>query len=94
MGRVNFVCNYAPAKGSFSGVYCFQDVPNSVILSFCQHLRFCSITLIAVVRFCSDLHHTLTIRQCLFGRKIGAEGSVLEELYLFVILTVRCLYSD
>ena len=49
------------------------------------------ITLIAVVRFCSNLHHILTITQCMFDRKTGAERSVLRELCHFVILTVRCL---
>ena len=29
--------------------------------------------------------------KALFCRKIGAEGSVLQELYHFVILAVRCL---
>ena len=40
---------------------------------------FFSITLIAFIWFCSYLHHTITIRQCMFERKIGAEGSVLQE---------------
>ena len=62
----------------------------SVIPSFCQHLGFCSITWIAFVRFFFNLHHTLTIRQCMFDRKIGAEGSVLQELCHFVILIIRC----
>ena len=52
----------------------------------------CSKTLIAFVRFCSNLHHILTIRQCIFDRKIGAEGSVLQELCHFVIITIRCLH--
>ena len=47
----------------------------SVIPSFCQHLGFCSIALIAFVQFFFNLHHTLTIRQCMFNRKIGTEGS-------------------
>ena len=34
------------------------------------------------------LHNIFTIRQCMFGRKIGAEGSVFQELYDFVILTI------
>ena len=55
---------------------------------------FCSITLIAFVWFYSYLHHTITIRQCMFDMKIGAEGSVLQELCHFVILTIRCLYYD
>ena len=53
-----------------------------------------SITLIAFVWFCSYLHHTITIRQCVFERKLGAEGSVLQELCHFVILTIRFLYCD
>ena len=55
---------------------------------------FFSITLTAFVWFCSYLHHTITIRQCMFERKIGAEGSVLQALGHFVILTIRCLYYD
>ena len=77
-----------PAKHSFRGVSCFQHVGDSGILSTFKVF----ITLIAFVRFCSNLHHTLTIRQCMFGGKIGAEGSVLQELCHFVILTIRCLY--
>ena len=38
--------------------------------------------------------HTITIRQCMFERKIGTEGSVLQELCHLVILTIRCLYYD
>ena len=30
----------------------------------------------------------------MFDRKTGAEGSVLQELCHFVILTIRCLYYD
>ena len=37
------------------------------------------------VRFCSNFHNTTTIRQCVFGGKIGAEGSVSQELCNFVI---------
>ena len=55
---------------------------------------FYSITLTAFVRFCSDLHHTITIRQCMFDRKIRAEGSVFQDLCHFVILTIRCFYFD
>ena len=39
----------------------------------------------------SNFHHTSTIRNCMFCRKIGAEGSVSQELCSFVVLTVRCL---
>ena len=81
---------YPPAKQSFRGYIVFSM---SGILSFRQYLRCCSITLIAFVRFCSNLHHTLTIRQCIFNRKIGAEGLVLQELCHFVILKI-CLYYD
>ena len=42
--------------------------------------------------FCTNLHHTITIRQCMFDKKIRAEESVLQELCL--ILTIRCLYYD
>ena len=37
------------------------------------------------VRICSNFHHTITIRQCMFDCKIGAEGSVLQELCHFLI---------
>ena len=37
------------------------------------------------VRFCSNFHHTITIRQCTYGDKIGTEGSVLQELCHIVI---------
>ena len=53
--------------------------------------RFCSVTFVALARFCSNFHHTLTIRHCMFYRKIGAEGSVLQELCHFVILNASCL---
>ena len=54
----------------------------SVILWFHQFYGIYFITLIAFVRFCSNLHHTLTIRQCMFDRKIGAAGSVLQVMPL------------
>ena len=53
-------------------------------------LWFCSVTLVVIARFCSNFHHTITIRHCMFCRKIGAEGSVLQELCHFVSLTERC----
>ena len=37
------------------------------------------------VRFCSNSHHTIAIRQCMFGDKIGTKGSVLQELCHIVI---------
>ena len=48
--------------------------------------RFCSLTFVALAGICSNFHHTLTIRHCMFCKKIGAEGSVLQELCHFVIL--------
>ena len=81
-------------KQSFRGVYCFQLVHNSIIPKFRQHLMILLKTLTAFVRFCSNLHHTITIRQCMFDIKIGAEGSVLQELCHFVILTINCLCYD
>ena len=72
-----------------------------ILCSACPSFRdseskkgFCFITLIAFVRFCSSLLHTLTVRQCTFDRKIGAERSVLQELWLFVIFTIGCLYYN
>ena len=82
---------HPPAKRSFRGVYCFQHVRHSVLMAtfngFALYFdSFCPI--------CSNLHHTLTIRQCMFKREKGAEGSVLQELCHFVILAIRCLYYD
>ena len=59
-----------------------------MIPSFRHHFfyRFCSVTFVALARFCSNFHHTLTIRHCKFCKKIGAEGSVLQTLCHFVIL--------
>ena len=39
------------------------------------------------INFCSNFQHTLTVRQHMFYRKIGTEGSVLQELCHFVILS-------
>ena len=44
-----------------------------------------SVTLVALARFCSNFHQTLIIKHCMFYRKIGAKGSVLQELCHFVI---------
>ena len=69
-----------------------QELCHFVILAAKDHfLRFCSVTLIALALFCSNFHHTLTIRHCMFCRKIGAEGSVLQEFCHFVILNARYL---
>ena len=64
------------------GVYCFQPFRDSVNI-----IRICYVTEVALARFCSNFHHTLTIRHCMFCRKKGAKGSVLQELCHFVILT-------
>ena len=37
-----------------------------------------------VGQFCSNWYHTITIRRCINGRKIWAEGSILQELCHFV----------
>ena len=50
---------------------------------------------IAFVGFCSDSYH-LIIRQCMFDMKIGAEGSVLQELCLcnsYSKMFVRMYYA-
>ena len=60
-------------------MYPFKSFPHSVNIA-----RFCWITYIAFVWFWSNLHNTLTKRQCMFGRKKGA------ELCHFLILTVWC----
>ena len=78
-------CLY-PRKTEFKVVYCFQPVSRySVSRSFHQHLRFSSVTLVMFVRFLSNFHDTVTIRQCMFDGKIGTEGSVLQELCHLVI---------
>ena len=75
----------------FSACPSFRD---SVIPRF-RHsdiifLRICPVTYVAHGRFCSNLYHTLDIiRHCMFCRKIGVEGSILQELCHFVILTAR-----
>ena len=59
-----------------------NEVLGSILFSACPSFcdsGFCSISLIGFVRFCSNLHHTLTIKQCICSRKMGAEGSVLQE---------------
>ena len=83
-----FLTYYTPRKRSLRGVYCFESVRDSMIPSFRDHFfyRFCSVTFVALARFCSNFHHRLTIRHCMFRKKIGAEGSVLQELCHFVIL--------
>ena len=60
--------------------------------SFCHSVTILKVLhCVALARFCSNFHHTITISNCMFCRKIGAEGSVLQELCHFVILTARCL---
>ena len=57
------------------GEYCFQSVRNSIILKFHHTIhisRFCSVTLVALARFCSNFLHTLTISHCTFCREIDA----------------------
>ena len=54
---------------------------------------FCCIPYVVFVQFWLNLHHTLTISQCMFGRKRGAEGSVLQDVCHFVAQTVWCMVS-
>ena len=61
-------------------------MPKKIFLTNLQHFELCSVTFVALARFCSNFHHTLTIRHCMFCKKKGAEGSVLQELCHFVIL--------
>ena len=89
--RNDNISHYTNCKTSFIGVYCFHYVHDLVILSFRQHPRFLLYNINSFFRFL-NLHHTLTIRHCMCDRKVGAEGSVLQELCLFVILAIRCLY--
>ena len=70
-------------------VFCMSMIPK-----FSQHLRlllynfnsFCSI----LFKFIPHLNH----QTMHFGRKIGAEGSVLQELCHFVILIIKCIITD
>ena len=68
-------CKKIGAEGSV-----LQELCHFVFLNAIHFYRFCSVTFVALARLCSNFHHTLTIRQCMFCRKIGAEGSVLQEL--------------
>ena len=82
-------CRKIGAEGSV-----LQELCHFVILTAnVIFLRFCSVTLVTLDRFCSNFHHTLTIRHCMFCRKIGAEGSFLQELCHFVILTANVYHS-
>ena len=71
-------------------VYCFQPVRHSIVPSFCQsvipsmfNVFFCNIRNVCPILF--KFYNTTTIRQCVFGGKIRAEGSVSQELCHFVI---------
>ena len=68
-----------------------QELCHLVILNVMNFFKGFALTFVALARFCSNFHHTLTNRHCMFYRKIGAEGSVLQELCHFVILNARCL---
>ena len=65
----------------------------SVIPSFHQSINNSRFLLNNLCSFCPilNLHHTLTIRQCLFGTRRGTEELVLQELCHFVVLAVWCL---
>ena len=94
LAKREIICIIPPPNGVLVGYTVFSM---SMIPKFRYSVNIWgvySITLIAFVRVCSLLQHTLTIRQCMFDRKKGAETSVLQELWYFVILTIRCLYYD
>ena len=78
---------YSPQNRVLGGYTVFSM---SVILKFRQHLRLLLYNFDSFCPILFKLHHTLTIGQCMFDRKIGAEGSVLQELCHFVILIIRC----
>ena len=80
-------CKKMGAEGSVLQELCHFVILNAIHFFY----RFCSVTFVALARFCSNFHHTLTNRHCMFCRKIGAEGSVLQELCHFVFLNARCL---
>ena len=75
-----------PSQNVVLGEYTVLSI--SVIPKFRQHLlyyldSFCPI----LFKFKSHLNSARLVQ------KIGAEGSVLQELCHFVILTIRCLYA-
>ena len=91
-GKELFILFAASAFRKLSSIYVFSYFPFGfegriwdLIVSVPDHYLS-----VYFVRFCSNLHHTLTIRQCMFGRKKGAEGSVLQVLDLchFVVPTL------
>ena len=80
-------CKKKGAEGSV-----LQELCHFVILNAIHFFkRFYSVTFVALAGFCSNFHYTLTIRHCMFCRKIGTGGSVLQELCHFVILNASCL---
>ena len=40
---------------------------------------FSSVTLVAIARFCSNFHHTLTIRHCMFVGKKGLKDQYCKS---------------
>ena len=72
-----------PAKRRYRGctVFSLSVIPPTI----------CSVTSVSLVRFCSNFHHTLTIRHCMFYRKVRTKGSVLQEICYFVFSIVSCL---
>ena len=66
----------------------------SVIPSFHQHLNVLPYNLDSFCQTLFKFTPHLAIRECMFNRKIGAEGSVLQELCLFVVLVIRCIITD
>ena len=84
-----------PSKRSFRGVYCFQPVRDSVILSFRQHFDNILTSLLnnlsSFARCSSNFQHTCTVRQHMCDMNLGAKGSVLQELWDFLNLYIECL---
>ena len=82
-----------PAKQSFRGYTVLSMsvilwLHDSVIPKFRPHLRFLLYNFDSFHPILFNFTPPLTIRQCMFDRKIGAEGSVLQELCHFVMFVL------
>ena len=96
--------SYTPR--SFNEVYCFQHIHDSVIsvIQWFCHFFNNYIASVAFVRFCSNFHHILTIRQntYMYGRKWVRKVSITRVIRLcnslnkmFVLwLTVHTLWNQ
>ena len=60
----------------------------SACLSFCPSISIPRFWLNKLYNFFPNLHCTLTIRQCMFSRKKGAQGQVLQEFCHFMMFAI------